>query len=87
MALLVQEFRTLISANLHFLVDKALQSQSLSVIDEYIRNMTRQMRELQTLGDHPDRLLRVASRSRWHTSMPRRIHYRYSEAAAPIWLS
>lgn len=46
MASLVQKFRTLISANLHFLVDKALQSRSLSVIDEYIRNMTEQMREL-----------------------------------------
>lgn len=46
MASLVQKFRTLISANLHFLVDKALQSQSLSVIDDYIRNMTEQMREL-----------------------------------------
>jgi len=46
MASLVQKFRTLISANLHFLVDKALQSQSLSVIDEYIRKMTVQMREL-----------------------------------------
>ena len=43
MASLVQKFRTLISANLHFLVDKALQSQSLSVIDDYIRNMTEQM--------------------------------------------
>ena len=46
MASLVQKFRTLISANLHFLVDKALQSQSLSVLDEYIRKMTVQMREL-----------------------------------------
>jgi len=46
MASLVQKFRTLISANLHYLVDKALQSQSLSVLDEYIRNMTQQMREL-----------------------------------------
>jgi phage shock protein A len=46
MASLVQKFRTLISANLHFLVDKALQSQSLVVIDEYIRKMTQQMREL-----------------------------------------
>jgi len=46
MASLVQKFRTLISANLHFLVDKALQSQSLSVLDEYIRKMTLQMREL-----------------------------------------
>jgi phage shock protein A len=46
MASLVQKFRTLISANLHFLVDKALQSQSLSVIDVYIRKMTDQMREL-----------------------------------------
>jgi phage shock protein A len=46
MASLVQKFRTLISANLHYLVDKALQSQSLSVLDEYIRKMTQQMREL-----------------------------------------
>jgi phage shock protein A len=46
MASLVQKFRTLISANLHFLVDKALQSQSLAVLDEYIRKMAQQMREL-----------------------------------------
>ncbi len=46
MASLVQKFRTLISANLHALVDKALQSQSLAVIDQYIREMTAQMREL-----------------------------------------
>lgn len=46
MASLVQKFRTLISANLHALVDKALQSQSLAVFDEYIRRMTEQMREL-----------------------------------------
>ncbi|MBN1642966.1 MAG: PspA/IM30 family protein [Anaerolineae bacterium] len=46
MASLVQKFRTLISANLHYLVDQALQSQSLSVIDVYIRKMTEQMREL-----------------------------------------
>ena len=46
MASLVQKLRTLISANLHFLVDKALQSRSLSVLDEYIRKMTDQMREL-----------------------------------------
>jgi phage shock protein A len=46
MASLVQKFRTLISANLHFLVDQALQSQSLSVIDVYIRKMNEQMRDL-----------------------------------------
>lgn len=46
MTSLVQKFRTLISANLHALVDKALQSQSLAVFDEYIRRMTEQMREL-----------------------------------------
>lgn len=46
MASLVQKFRTLVSANLHFLVDKALQSQSLAVLDEYVRKMTEQMREL-----------------------------------------
>lgn len=48
MATLVQKFRTLISANLHYLFDKALQSQSLAVLDEYIRKMTVQMRELYT---------------------------------------
>ncbi|MBL7202224.1 MAG: PspA/IM30 family protein [Anaerolineae bacterium] len=48
MASLVQKFRTLISANLHSLFDKALQSQSLAVLDEYIRRMTEQMRELYT---------------------------------------
>lgn len=46
MASLVQKFRTLVSANLHFLIDKALESQSLAVIDEYVRKMTEQMREL-----------------------------------------
>jgi phage shock protein A len=46
MASLVSKFRTLISANLHYLFDKALSSQSLAVLDEYIRKMTRQMREL-----------------------------------------
>jgi phage shock protein A len=46
MASLVQKFRTLISANLHYMVDKALESQSLAVLDEYIRKMTQQMREL-----------------------------------------
>ncbi len=46
MTALVQKFRTLISANLHALVDKALQNQSLAVLDEYIRRMTEQMREL-----------------------------------------
>ena len=46
MASLVQKFRTLISANLHALVDKALQSQSPAVLDQYIREMTAQMREL-----------------------------------------
>jgi len=46
MASLVQKFRTLISANLHYLVDQALESQSLAVLDEYIRKMAQQMREL-----------------------------------------
>jgi phage shock protein A len=46
MASLVQKFRTLISANLHYLVDRALESQSLAVLDQYIRDMAQQMREL-----------------------------------------
>jgi phage shock protein A len=42
----VQKLRTLISANLHYLADRVLESRSLAVLDEYIRNMTDQMREL-----------------------------------------
>jgi len=37
MASLLDKINTLISANLHAMVDKALQSNSVAVMDEYIR--------------------------------------------------
>ena len=37
MASLLEKINTLISANLHAMVDKALQSNSVAVMDEYIR--------------------------------------------------
>ena len=39
MASLLEKVSTLISANLHSLVDKALQSNSMAVIDQYIRDV------------------------------------------------
>ena len=39
MASLLEKVATLISANLHSLVDKALESNSMAVIDQYIRQV------------------------------------------------
>jgi phage shock protein A len=39
MASLLEKVSTLISANLHYLVDQALKSNSLAVIDQYIREV------------------------------------------------
>ncbi len=39
MASLLEKVSTLISANLHDLVDRALQSNSPAVIDQYIRQV------------------------------------------------
>jgi phage shock protein A len=46
MATLLEKVSTLISANLHSLVDQALQSNSLAVIDQYIRQVEDQLVEL-----------------------------------------
>jgi len=48
MATLLEKVSTLISANLHALVDQALKSNSLAVIDQYIRQVEDQ---LENLGD------------------------------------
>jgi len=37
MATLLEKAQTLISANLHGILDKALKANSLAVLDEYIR--------------------------------------------------
>jgi phage shock protein A len=47
MATILEKVSTLISANLHALVDQALQSNNLAVVDQYIRQVEDQLRELE----------------------------------------
>ncbi len=47
MATLMEKVRTLISANLHSMVDKALQSNSVAVMDEYIRQAEDNLEKLE----------------------------------------
>jgi phage shock protein A len=47
MASLLEKVQTLISANLHFMVDQALQSNSLAVIDQYIRQVEDNLEDLE----------------------------------------
>ncbi len=47
MATLIEKVSTLISANLHSLVDKALKSNSIAVVDQYIRQVENSLEELE----------------------------------------
>ena len=47
MASLMEKFSTLISANLHYMVDQALKSNSLAVIDQYIRQVEDNLEDLE----------------------------------------
>ena len=47
MASLMEKVSTLISANLHDLVDHALQSNSVAVIDQYIRQVENNLQDLE----------------------------------------
>ncbi|MCS6772641.1 MAG: PspA/IM30 family protein [Anaerolineae bacterium] len=47
MASLLEKVNTLIQANLHALVDRALQSNSIAVIDQYIRDVTNNLDALE----------------------------------------
>lgn len=47
MPTLFEKINTLISANLHSMVDRALESNSVAVMDEYIRQAERDMKELE----------------------------------------
>ncbi|MEZ4866676.1 MAG: PspA/IM30 family protein [Caldilineaceae bacterium] len=47
MASLLEKVGTLISANLHYLVDQALKSNSTAVIDQYIRQVENNLEELE----------------------------------------
>jgi len=46
MASLVEKVNTLISANLHYLVDQALKSNSIAVIQQYIREVENNLQDL-----------------------------------------
>lgn len=64
MATLMEKVRTLISANLHSMVDKALQSNSVAVMDEYIRQAEDNLEKLEdaaaTVGGEVKTLKRKA---------------------------
>jgi phage shock protein A len=47
MASLLEKVSTLISANLHYMVDQALRSNSLAVIDQYIRQVETNLADLE----------------------------------------
>lgn len=47
MASLLEKAQTLISANLHALLDKALQANSIAVLDEYIRQVEENLEDLE----------------------------------------
>ncbi len=47
MASLLEKVSTLISANLHSLVDKALQSNNIAVVDQYIRQVEDSLEDLE----------------------------------------
>ncbi len=47
MASLLEKVSTLISANLHYMVDQALKSNSLAVIDQYIRQVEVNLEDLE----------------------------------------
>src|SRR3954471_17383388 len=44
---LIEKVNTLISANMHSIVDKALQQNSVAVMDEYIRQVERNLDDLE----------------------------------------
>jgi phage shock protein A len=47
MATLLDKVRTLIAANIHYMVDKALQQNSIAVIDQYIRRVEDNLEDLE----------------------------------------
>lgn len=47
MASLLEKVSTLISANLHYMVDQALKTNSLAVIDQYVRQVENNLAELE----------------------------------------
>jgi phage shock protein A len=78
MASLLDKVTTLISANLHALVDQALKSNSLAVIDEYIRQVENNLADLEdaaaTVGGEVKSIKRrLADHEQKHTELDRGI--------------
>ena len=46
MASLIEKVNTLISANLHYMVDQALKQNSIAVINQYIREVENNLEDL-----------------------------------------
>ena len=74
MASLLEKVRTLISANLHALVDQALKSNSLAVIDQYIRQVE----------DNLEALTEAAATVGGEVKTLRRKQQQYEEKAAEL---
>jgi len=47
MASLLEKVKTLVSANLHAIVDSALKSNSIAVVDQYIRQIEDSLEDLE----------------------------------------
>jgi phage shock protein A len=78
MASLLEKVTTLISANLHALVDQALKANSLAVIDEYIRQVENNLADLEdaaaTVGGEVKSIKRrLADHEHKHTELDRGI--------------
>jgi phage shock protein A len=78
MASLLEKVSTLVSANLHALVDQALKANSLAVIDEYIRQVENNLADLEdaaaTVGGEVKSIRRrLVDHEQKHTELDRAI--------------
>lgn len=84
MASLLEKVTTLISANMHALVDQALKSNSLAVIDEYVRQVEQNLADLEdaaaTVGGEVKSIKRrLEDHAQKHTELDRAIDAFLSE--------
>lgn len=77
MASLLEKVSTLISANLHYIVDEALKSNNLAVIDQYVRQVENNLRRIGRCSRHSGR------RSSWLKRRLDEQEQRYDEIDRP----
>jgi phage shock protein A len=70
MATLLEKVSTLITANMHALVDQALKSNSLAVIDQYIRQAEDQLENLEDAAATVGGEVKSIRRKIWRRKMP-----------------